>query len=89
VRLIPGRFNAFSFSMAKQLLPLGWGCFVCIQLFEVPQMITLIIVVLVLMLFTDGFRAPEPHYRYGYGALGLILLILLFCMLLGLLPGLR
>ena len=49
----------------------------------VCNMLILILVVLVLMNFTDGFRANEPHYRYGYGALGLLLLILLACVLLG------
>jgi hypothetical protein len=45
--------------------------------------ITLILVVLVLMLFTDAYRAPEPHYRYGFGILGVLLFALLACLLLG------
>jgi hypothetical protein len=50
---------------------------------EVFQVITLILVVLVLMLFTDAYRAPEPHYRYGFGILGVLLFALLACLLLG------
>jgi hypothetical protein len=48
-------------------------------------MIAVILVVLVIMCFGGGFALPDPHYRYGGGALGLILLILLICMLTGLL----
>ena len=59
------------------------GVSFCIQLFEVPQMITVILVVLVIMCFGGGFAFPDPNYRYAGGGLGLILLILLICMLVG------
>jgi hypothetical protein len=50
-------------------------------------MLTVILVVLIIMCFGGGFALPDPHYRYGGGALGLILLILLICMVLGVVHG--
>ena len=50
-------------------------------------MLTVILVVLIIMCFGGGFALPDPHYRYGGGALGLILLILLICMVLKIIPG--
>ena len=46
-------------------------------------MITVILVVLIIMCIGGGWASTEPHFRYGGSGLGLILLILLICILVG------
>lgn len=49
-------------------------------------MIIVILVILTLMLLGNGAQAVAP-WRYGFGALGIITLVILFLLLLHIIPA--